>query len=551
MDSSTSTESPSLGNMCSFVTNSPSVLRVRCLSSAAVSLLASAEIESLSVLSEPPFPGTGSVIGENNAIVALSVGDGRSKSCPGLVRTIQSAAGSKLEELRIFGVALDPGSCATLGEVICKCTVLRTLEMERCGVLCSLPLFADIGKASALESLRFSDNHLQDEGVKALVDAGLNKLTGLRGLTLDLTNISAEGAKAIAGLRRLARLQALYLFSNSLRDEGVSTLAEGFSRGTRRNCDMEKLSLRANKISPSAAPKLVQMLACAPQLRELDLSWNALASDSLGDAIAKCVYIEKLSVLNCGLGPGFFVAIRSLRRLASLKMSRNTAGDQGAKAVSEMLLAGMGRIKELWMQNNDIGGLGAKSLAKALASSDSISSLSLSENPLGPSGAESVFDSLSRSTVCMRDLRLECCGIGDLGAHAAARAISRMARCKRLSLCHNGIGPRGFIAICNAEYRTAMKELDLGDNPAGTEGAVAIAERIIRPDRAVRILGITKIGMAAAGAKAVAAAIRERVRTGVIREVVVAKSDCGAEGAKEMKELSRCEAGGVLTLLGL
>ncbi len=552
---SASTEAlePYLISLCSFVTNSQSVVSVRSLSSSEVfvlsSLLASsAEIESLSLLDEPSSPVL--AIREDSAVISLSVGDDMRMhtSKTHLLHTVQSALGPRMQELCLISISLDDDDCAALGNGLWECTALRRLEIYGCDVVCSLPLFVGIGNAGAIEILMFSSNHLNDKGVSVLVDKGLNRLKSLRELKLRSGGIHAEGAKAIAGLRSINQLRALDLSANSLDDQGVSALAEGLGHGSRR-WSMESLCLCWNKITPNGIPKLVQLLRCVPQLRGLDISRNnfdkCAATSLLGDTIGRFSHMEILNVNGCGLNPEFFTAIRAFKTLVNLNVTYNLVGNQGAKAISKALLAGRVRIEKLDMQACAIGELGAKALSKALASSDTISSLILLQNPVGPLGAEAVFDSLGKN-LHMQCIDLEDCKIGDPGAKAAARAISRMAECRGLFLGSNDIGTEGIKAIASARHAAIMERLALQHNQAGVEGAISIAEEIIRPNREVEILYLSTIGMSDEGAKAIACAVKERNRGGVLKKVKVSPRDCGVAGQNVLEELRKSEAGNVL-----
>ncbi len=114
---------------------------------------------------------------------------------------------------------------------------------------------------TGLTRLDLSSNYIGAAGATALAGAEPRRLTWLH---LGLTNLRAEGARALAESNSLARLRVLWLNSNNLDDEGVAALA-----GSPNLPHLRELHLDGNVESAGA-----QALIEAPQLarvRQLSL----------------------------------------------------------------------------------------------------------------------------------------------------------------------------------------------------------------------------------------------------------------------------------------
>ena len=104
--------------------------------------------------------------------------------------------------------------------------------------------------------------------------------------------------------------------------------------------------------------------------------------------------------------------------------------------------------------------------------------LSLSSNTIGPSGAAAIAEALKNNTA-LTYLRLDSNSIGASGAAAIAEVLKGNTALTSLHLNSNNIGDIGAVAIVEAlKSNTALTYLNLYNNNIGDSGAVAIAEAL-------------------------------------------------------------------------
>ena len=182
----------------------------------------------------------------------------------------------------------------------------------------------------------------------------------------------------------------------------------------------------------------------------------------------KTCTLEHIELTNCGIGPvrtqDLAQALCVNTSVKTLKLSYNPLGDEGAKALAEML-GGNGAessgtvnttLEHVDLSLCCIGPVGAQHLAQALCVNTSVKTLKLSRNLLGYRGAKALAEMLgaeSSGTVntTLEHVDLSNCDIGPVGAQHLAQA-----------LCVN----------------TSVKTLKLSGNPLGDEGAKVLAEML-------------------------------------------------------------------------
>ena len=159
---------------------------------------------------------------------------------------------------------------------------------------------------------------------------------------------------------------------------------------------------------------------------------------------------------------------------------------------------------QLNLSNNSIGGYyprdaqseddfistpeGAKAIAEALKVTASLTSLSLSQNPLGDEGVEVLAQGIkANKTLKTLDLSMPhmySFQIGPRGATAIADALSASASVTSLSLARNNLGDDGAEALSiGLKENKSIKMLDLsgkgyGGGLIGPRGATALASAI-------------------------------------------------------------------------
>ena len=196
----------------------------------------------------------------------------------------------------------------------------------------------------------------------------------------------------------------------------------------------------------------------------------------------KTCTLEHIELTICHIGPveaqHLAQALCVNTSVKTLKLSHNPLGDEGAKALAEML--GGNRAESSGTVNTtlehvdlsycSIRPVGAQHLAQALCVNTSVKTLKLSYNPLDDEGAKALAEMLggngaeSSGTVntTLEHVDLRGCRIGPVGAQHLAQALCVNTSVKTLKLSDNDL---------DDEAAKALAEM-LGENGAESSGTV-------------------------------------------------------------------------------
>ena len=134
---------------------------------------------------------------------------------------------------------------------------------------------------------------------------------------------------------------------------------------------------------------LEKILEC-PQLVMLDLSYNNidLVRSRLNAVAANGMNVSLGQILRCPQ-----LKVSHSISLKTLNLVWNNIGDVGAKTIANAM-KGNRSLVELQMMDNNIGDVGAKAIADALKDIHSLKHLGLSSNKIGNDGAKAIADAL-------------------------------------------------------------------------------------------------------------------------------------------------------------
>ncbi len=197
-----------------------------------------------------------------------------------------------------------------------------------------------------LRTLDLVDNDLTARGLLAIV-AAVAKHPSIRHLYLCANALGSAGCAALEPILHADTLDALFLSTNLIGDEGVVQLCAGL----RANRRLRVLGLSSNGIGPAGARVLVDTLKTHPQLEVLDLGW-APATDILG-------------------------------------VASNRVGDQGAACLAELLQVHP-TLRELNLAGNNITEAVARQLVEALQQPTRLHKLNLGMRLPQPLGGQLV-----------------------------------------------------------------------------------------------------------------------------------------------------------------
>lgn len=271
---------------------------------------------------------------------------------------------------------------------------LNALDLEAVGETLSaygLPLVA----------LHVSHNDLGDAGAKVV--AVLAQTNPLQLLDLAACGIGPEGAVAIASsLVKNAGFHSLVLDANGIEDAGGAAMAQLIQS----HPNLQHLSLCRCELGIDSLIRISAALEVTAVLQHLDVSEPRLSSrnNEATYHIAKALRVN-----------------RSLRSLSLRKHPYFT--DASVESLCDFLQDNEGCILELDLSSNKIAGPGGVSLAKAMESGAlSVRRLKLSHCRIGDEGARALSDVLIRGYV-LEELDLRHNSIGDSGLAALADAV--------------------------------------------------------------------------------------------------------------------------------
>jgi Ran GTPase-activating protein (RanGAP) involved in mRNA processing and transport len=180
--------------------------------------------------------------------------------------------------------------------------------------------------------------------------------------------------------------------------------------------------------------------------------------------------------------------------LSRLDLDHNSAGPEGAYALSRGLAGG---LSELRLRNNELDVVAVKLLAEC-PGLRGLRTLDLSENPLEPAAQEALFGAAQLAG--LRRLDLAGCDLGEAGLRLLRRA-PWLHGLLRLNLSNNPIGDRGLAALLADGGPAGLNELVL-ESCRLTAAAAEALDGSACPE--LRWLDLSKNTLGARGAEALA-----------------------------------------------
>ena len=273
--------------------------------------------------------------------------------------------------------------------------------------------------------------------------------------------------------------------------------------GVNKEVYFEKLSLILNKISTSDLGLICKALKERLKIRIIDLSDCSLRDETardLADMLSHNSTVEELLIeTNLFTGEAVKILAGNVRQNTTLKrlsLAYNNLGDVGVKAITAALtpdtsLMGMatrnndndhsdredGRrcsaLHSLSLQKTKCGEEGARAVAEMLRRNNTLQQLDISENPLGYEGVTFIAKALelNRRLLCLDLRRTDCC---NWGAISLANMLPINNTLTKLFISNypmrkvetiNKVDSNGAFALAQAlRVNNSLKELHLSDN---------------------------------------------------------------------------------------
>ncbi|CAI5730061.1 unnamed protein product [Hyaloperonospora brassicae] len=291
----------------------------------------------------------------------------------------------------------------------------------------------------------------------------------------------------------------------ALSDADVVQLAQAI----RTNTLLRALYMSGHDLGPLGVQAFADCLATNTTLQHV-----CLGSETLGDAALRllCAGLARntrsaLEVWDLefkSLGSDGASAIAELLKtnetLTTLTLSRNPIGDLGLERVAHGLLANaQARVAELHLTDIGLSGTGLDHLAAYIACKTcSLTTLQLSFNSLGDA-TSAFFDALATNT-SVKKLQLKECKLTDQHATALASALMRNATLTEIDVSDNEWTQRACAEMARGlVVNKALKVLCLSNNKCRDEGAVLLAEALAAGNTMLTYLDMGNNGLTGTG----------------------------------------------------
>jgi Ran GTPase-activating protein (RanGAP) involved in mRNA processing and transport len=267
------------------------------------------------------------------------------------------------------------------------------------------------------------------------------------------------------------------------------------------------------KLSPRSRIKHLDDTSICPQCAErsrVALAWGVSELEQgEADLDLACRKLED---------PGILVLAKVLATssaICTVSLWGNRVGDAGAVAIAGALLGGCPKLTKLALGSNRIEKDGAVALA-SLVVGRLVVSLDLSNNRLGKKGAAAIGAALKESDCTLVELDLAGNNMCDYGAWEIGEALEMNTVLRTLELKGNCIEAKGIGAICRGLQKNAsLKRLGIGCNSIGERGALKLADAIVE-NQSLNVLELQGADLGGEkGASALAKALRSN--TGLAR----------------------------------
>jgi Ran GTPase-activating protein (RanGAP) involved in mRNA processing and transport len=279
-------------------------------------------------------------------------------------------------------------------------------------------------------------------------------------LDLSGNRIKDEGAKSIAALfTNNDILVHLGLKSNDIGADGIVALCEALSRSaTLTSLDLGGIrGINRNHVGGRGAEALGTLLATNQVLHALDISSNGLGLEGCGLVASGLQHnraLRKLFLASNNIGPDgsrLLASVLQQSHLEVVDLRRNDIGDVGAAHIAAAFQPGSEggeHIVELHLEDNAIRDVGCRAIATMMRTNQSLKSLHLSHNNLGP-GLTTFFEFL-RDNRKLREVTLVQCGLQEKEAEVLAKALESGCWLASIDVSRNRMSDVAGTKIFNA-----------------------------------------------------------------------------------------------------
>jgi Ran GTPase-activating protein (RanGAP) involved in mRNA processing and transport len=319
-----------------------------------------------------------------------------------------------------------------------------------------------------LTVLKLGYNNLRDHGI-ATLSMGIATHKSLVLLDLGFNNFGDLGTKALATALMASNnnhLRTLYLAGNLIGEEGALALADFLRQGC---CRLRKLYMTGNRLGADGVKAITEAILEDEMRRgeELDIG-DALVVDAENPANDGALKVSSTTTTT---------TITPFQGMQELFFGGTGMGTLGCQAVSR-LLEKTSCLRVISLPNCDIGDEEVAMLASSIKANKGrlpVQSIQLSFNNMTHKGLESLTNALWGSTT-LRELKLDNNEIGDRGAHQVAAILPALKALEVLDVGFNMIKASGLNVLMKAVAEShQLLSLSVSGNPIENTAAKAVA----------------------------------------------------------------------------
>ena len=401
-----------------------------------------------------------------------------SQSPKEFIKALKYANSNKV--LDLSNVNLSEELISELASSIKLYTSLEMVYLHNSNLKSSAVILSEVlASISTLKVLDLQSNGLTEEVGNSLASVIINNRL-MEALFLDNNNIGVGTLNILKALKNINSLKKLGLDNNNLPKEISHELAGVI----KSNCYLELLTLSSNNLQSSAI-EILQCLTTINTLKVLNID-NNLMGEKAGEALASVILhnteLQQLYIGNNNLREGTLEVAQALQHIISLESINLGSNNMPKQASCELALAikSNKHLERLWLQDNNLCS-SALIILQALSNISTLKDLNLNNNQIGDGGGE-VLASVIMNNTGLRELYIFNNNIQN-SAMKISEALQSITNIESLDISCNNLTER----VCDKleGLNTSLTELMLHNN---LQSSLIIILKALRSTTKLRML---------------------------------------------------------------
>ena len=401
-------------------------------------LCIASKLQTRATLVEETEIAVASTIQINPGLQVLHVDNGCLSQPPKhFIKTLKYANSIKVLDFSDFNLSEEWGS--KLAYSIQLHTSLEKVYLCNSNLKSSVIILLEVlATISTLKVLDLQSNKLTAEVGNSLASVITNNKQ-LEVLFLDNNNIGMGAMNIVKALKNINSLKNLGLNNNNLPKE----ISHEIAGVIKSNCYLELLTLSSNNLQSSAI-EILQHLTTISTLKVLNMD-NNLMGEKAGGALASVILhntrLQKLYLYNNNLGEGILEVAQALQHIISLEsidLGNNNVPKQASCELA-LTIKSNKHLERLWLQDNNLCS-SALIILQALSNISTLKDLNINNNQIGEGGGE-VLASVIMNNTGLRELYISNNNIQN-SAMKISEALQCIVNIESLDISFNNLTER-------------------------------------------------------------------------------------------------------------